>query len=762
MAAADVVMADASDIQSPFGAPSGTELLAKPTPSVEEDESGLSSSGTDVFDRPTTDSAKRDASWSRDANGTWHRNGSYESTATGLTSICSSVAADDKPKETSTQPTPSRKRTADGLVKHTAFEPVAKPEAVTQSLPHEQASPAKVTKPNQAPPKRRGRPPKDKTAVVSPKVAERRASAISWLHGVVRPKSSIPTALPKEVFASQCIEAAHASRLDPYALHAGEHHFLVSLLMNKEVTVYLNIRNAILRLWHQNPLCAVTVEEAAGSAKDGRFFGLAEVAYKWLVRNGYINFGCVEVPKDPILSTRAIKNGRQRTVVVIGAGVSGLTTARQLEGLFTQGSERWTDVGERPPRVIVLEGRDRVGGRVHSKQLRSQVANSLPGHLRNTAEMGAMIVTGFEHGNPLNVLIRGQLGLRHHMMTDELTIYDTDGKPVDEKKDMMTTELYTDISDRAGDFRAVPQRYVTLKGDEELIDRARDPPGDGFEGVHIEPLFPIDPAKRKAVTKRGRRRNAPPGTEKLTGKTRVLEESNATLSAARAAKSMGWQLKDGVAKNQSVSLQRTARASHYPSLGSVMDGAIEQYKSLIDLTPQDMRLLNWHHANLEYANAAPVSSLSLSGHDQDTGNEFEGPHSEIIGGYTQLPRGLLKVPTELDVRFNWQVESIHYNADGNQDFPYSTKIVSTGGEIIEADEVVVTAPLGVLKSDMMDFDPPLPWWKEGAIERMGFGLLNKVSSIVPRGIYCHSNSFSSSSYCTTSLSGTMTVTCSAF
>ena len=725
MAAVDVQMVDTlPNITPAIAAPASASPAAKADAPAEEDESSLSSSGTDIFDQPAAQQAPDQApGWSQDADGAWHRNGSSESTATGVTSVCSSVAADDKGQDTQIQASPSRKRTADGLIKHTTLKLATKSDVAKQPSHH--APPV---------PKRRGRPPKDRSAMTATGKAastsypskERRASAISRLHGVVRPKCSIPTALPKETFASQCIEAAHASRLDPYALHAGEHYLLANLLMNKEVTVYLNIRNAILRLWHQNPLCAVTVEEAAGCAKDGRFFGLAEAAYKWLVRHGYVNFGCVQLPKDPILSTRAIQNARQKTVVVIGAGVSGLAAARQLEGLFQQSSERWTDIGERPPRVVVLEGRDRIGGRVHSKQLRSQVPGSLPGSLRNTAEMGAMIVTGFEHGNPLNTLIRGQLALRHHMMTDELTIYDTDGNPVDEERDMMTTELYTDISDRAGNYRAVPHKQITLKGDEELIDRARDPPGHGFEGIALEPLFPIDPAKRKPVTKRGRRRNAPPGTEKISGKTRVLEESNATQSAARAAKSMGWELKDGVARNQSVSMNRLAYASQHPTLGAVMDDAIEQYKSLVDLTPQDMRMLNWHHANLEYANAAPVSSLSLSGHDQDTGNEFEGPHSEIIGGYTQLPRGLMKVPTELDVRLGWEVESIHYNAEDDYDFPYSTKIVSASGEIIEADEVVVTAPLGVLKSDMIDFDPPLPGWKENAIQRMGFGLLNKV------------------------------------
>ena len=697
---------------------------------VEEDDSSISSSSPDVFARGSASSSSRKGEWKLDINGHWRRYGSSNSaTSTGISSMCSSIAADDKALDQSQLASPSKKRMSDGSLKQPTIRLSSRSDSAPQK-PQATTEPAQqTTKFQQTTPKRRGRPPKEKPSPTgfTPKV--RRASTISKLKTEVRPRSSIPYRLPAAIYASQCIEAAYASRLEPYSLHPGEHAVLVDLLMSKEITVYLNIRNSILRLWIQNPRCSVTPQEAAGCVKESRFFGLAEIAHKWLVRNGYINFGCVEVPRD-LMAMRSRRSGKQKTVVVIGAGVSGLTTARQLENLFAQDAAKWTKIGERPPRVIILEGRRRIGGRVYSKGLRSQAPGSLPGNLRNTAEMGAMIVTGFEHGNPLDTIIRGQLGLRYHMMKDALTIYDCDGKAVSEERDTLNTELYTDISDRAGDFRAEPRKIPKLRGDEDLINRCRDPAPDGFASFQLEPL-PLDHIKQhKPASKRGRRRNAPPGTEKLTGRTRVLEGSNATQSAARAAKSMGWQLREGIAKNQSISLGRLAKSSSFPTLGSIMDEAIEQYQDLIQLTPQDMRLLNWHHANLEYANAAPVSFLSLSSHDQDTGNEFEGAHSEVIGGYTQVPRGLFNLPSKLDVRFDRVVDSIHYNEDPSIPSEYTTKVVCTDGEVIEADEVVVTAPLGVLKDDVIDFDPPLPGWKRAAVDRMGFGLLNKVRILV--------------------------------
>lgn len=722
-----------SQAELPVGPVAKAMNIAQP-PTVDEDDSSLSSSGTEVFDRSDPSSTQRDR-WQLDANGKWRRYGSSESApSTGISSMSSSVAAEDLPTSKSTLLAPARKRWSDGSVK-TIIPNGSQPPQDPAALPTP-AETQPATTPQQPPKRKRGRPPKPKPPVVETSSInlptptsskESRPPRVAKPLVTARPRSSIPSRLPAEVFAGQCIDAAHDSRLDPYALHPGENKLLVDRLTSKEVTVYLNIRNAILRVWAQNPLCSVSLEEALGCAKETRFFGLAEVAHRWLVRNGYINFGCVSIPRDPNLPKRLSKEAKQKTVVVIGAGVSGLTTARQLESQFISEAARWINAGERPPRVIVLEGRKRIGGRVYSKPLRSQVKNSLPDNLRNTAEMGAMIVTGFEHGNPLDTIIRGQLGIRYHLMKDALTIYDCDGRPIEEKRDMLNTELYTDISDRAGEYRAESQKQDTLRGDEDLINRCRDPAPDGYSAFQLEPLPAAHLKAHKPAARRGRRRNAPPGTEKLTGRSQVMEEGpNSTISASRAAKNMGWHIKEGIARNRSVALHSVANASDYPTLGTVMDEAIQQYQDLIDMTPLDMRLLNWHHANLEYANAAPVSQLSLSGHDQDTGNEFEGAHSEIIGGYTQVPRGLMNLPTKLDVRFDRNVESIHYDDRKNDHGPVTTKIVCTDGEVIEADEVVVTAPLGVLKSGAIDFDPPLPRWKSGAIDRMGFGLLNKV------------------------------------
>jgi monoamine oxidase len=543
----------------------------------------------------------------------------------------------------------------------------------------------------------------------------------------LKANSSIPAELSWPEFGRQCILAAENSRLNPFALHPAEYKLLRHEINHAQVTIYLNIRNAILRLWHRNPLVYVSAAEAAGCTRDKRYFGLANVAYLWLLRNGYINFGCVEVPDTANSVPRTKAKGTRRTIIVVGAGMSGLGCARHLEGLFAQlGDELAKNGGERAPKIVVLEARPRIGGRVYSHPFLNQSESTLPPGHRCTAEMGAQIVTGFEHGNPLNAIIRGQLGIPYHGLRDNTILYDHDGTVVERTQDALVEKLYNDVLERASVYRNKPGTQRTVEGDRNLILFGREPSDNGGPSIaELEqsnaPLSANDKSTASTIEEK-----PTSGVEKLAGRAYQLSTGfNADVTAAEAVQSMGWSLKPGASAVQSLNLDAVAHASEFPTLGETMDEGLKQYQAFVDMKPRDMRLLNWHHANLEYANAVSVNQLSLSGWDQDMGNEFEGQHSEIIGGYQQVPRGLWQAPTKLDVRFNSPIKSIHYDIDEAR-IGKAVRIECDNGETYEADKVVITTPLGVLKSGSVAFQPPLPDWKQGVIERMGFGLLNKV------------------------------------
>ena len=541
----------------------------------------------------------------------------------------------------------------------------------------------------------------------------------------LRPRTAIPTEVPHEELARQSAEAALSSRLNPFVLHPSEYQMLRNHICHLHVSAYLNIRNRILRLWVRNPLVTVTPDEAAGCAYSSKWLGLAELAYEWLVRRGYVNFGCVEVPDPAELTMRKPKLKKARnTIVVVGAGMAGLGCARQLEGLFSHYQSRWISNGDEPPRIILLEGRRRIGGRIYSHPLRNQASTGIPKPLRCTAEMGAHIITGFDHGNPLNMIIRGQLALHYYPLKDNSCLYDIDGRIVDRDRDRTVEKLFNDILERASVYRHKLPVPVTVEGDRGMIEAGRDPLGEPGKPISI-----VEEEKRSVLNKPASLNDkgleqVPAGLDKLTGKAHMVTGSRQKAPAALAAQGMGWKVSADALTNRGVELDSVAKTTAYPTLGAAMDEGIRQYQSFLDLTAQDLRLLNWHFANLEYANAANVGNLSLGGWDQDIGNEFEGEHAQVIGGYIQVPKGILQYPFQLDLRTQKTVTNIAYDPHATSDS--KAKVICDDGEVIEANHVVLTAPLGVLKSKSISFLPSLPEWKLNSIERLGFGILNKV------------------------------------
>ncbi|KAI0021012.1 vacuolar protein sorting 33A-like protein [Xylariomycetidae sp. FL0641] len=451
----------------------------------------------------------------------------------------------------------------------------------------------------------------------------------------VRPRVSIPTDLGPQDYANQCIAAAESSRLNPYALHQDEYLMLREHITYAQVTTYLNIRNGILRLWVNNPRIGVARDEAVGCAKDPRWFDVASVCYDWLVRSGYINFGVAEVPVTRKPAKHSKPSRRGKTVVVIGAGMSGLGCARQLDSLFKQYATEFYEAGEEPPKVIVVEGRNRVGGRVYSRALDGSKSHHLIGFKgrRHSVECGGMIITGFERGNPLNVLVRGQMGLPYYALRPDTTLYDANGKPVDEHRDRLVEKLYNDCLERVSDYKFKSQPTKLIEGNRDLMDEVS--------------LVPVS-------------------TDRATGKTHMEPGTPATLRAAYKA------------RNHDLELDAAAKAPH-ATLGSVMDEAITQYKNIVDLTPQDFRLMNWHVANLDIG----------------------GKHTMVVGGYQSVPLGLATSPAKLDIRKNSAVTKVAYEPEG--------------AGAARADYVVSTIPLGVLKHGSTD-----------AIGRLGFGILNKI------------------------------------
>ena len=128
------------------------------------------------------------------------------------------------------------------------------------------------------------------------------------------------------------------------------------------------------------------------------------------------------------------------------------------------------------------------------------------------------------------------------------------------------------------------------------------------------------------------------------------------------------------------------------SLQAAFDSVLAGY----NLSSEEIQRLNYYAylgTSLEYG--ADMKNLSLWWWDQD--EVFGGQEVIFPGGYHQITAGLAK---GLDLRLNEVVKAVRYGREGVE--------VETSSGIFEADQAVVTFPLGVLKQASVMFDPPLP------------------------------------------------------
>uniref|UniRef100_A0A7I4F3X5 SWIRM domain-containing protein n=1 Tax=Physcomitrium patens TaxID=3218 RepID=A0A7I4F3X5_PHYPA len=364
---------------------------------------------------------------------------------------------------------------------------------------------------------------------------------------------------------------------------------VVSVVGGKEQENYIVVRNHILAAWRENVnvwLEQETVMENIRSTHSK----LVASAYKFLLFHGYINFGVA-----PTIKARFPAERNKAKVIIVGAGLAGLGAARHLMALGHQ--------------VIVLEGRQRPGGRVYTKRMEVDSIHA-------AADLGGSVVTGM-HGNPLGVFAR-QMNWAMHKIKDLCPIYQPNGQPAVDEVDKKVEAQFNQLLDTCSKWR----------------------------------------------------------------------EENESKSS-------------------------------YISLGNIME--FLRHNCGMGTIPAERQLFDWHFANLEYANAQLLTNLSLSDWDQDDPYEMGGDHCFLPGGNVQLIEVLCE---NVPILYGKTVKRIRYRDGGVK--------VETADETFEGEMVLCTVPLGVLKRNLISFEPPLPQYKVDAIQRLGFGLLNKVVMLFPK------------------------------
>ena len=157
--------------------------------------------------------------------------------------------------------------------------------------------------------------------------------------------------------------------------------------------------------------------------------------------------------------------------------------------------------------------------------------------------------------------------------------------------------------------------------------------------------------------------------------------------------------------------EKAYEADPNASVQDAFDAAIEAGE-FARLSDAQQRLLL--KMEIEQSYAADAGDLALANFMEGE-EEFSGADVVFPGGYDQLIEYLLR---DINVQLGQTVTSIQAGS--------GSVTVETEKQTYTADKVVVTIPLGVLKTGAVSFDPPLPESKQNAISGLKMGVLNKL------------------------------------
>uniref|UniRef100_A0A672J660 Lysine-specific histone demethylase n=1 Tax=Salarias fasciatus TaxID=181472 RepID=A0A672J660_SALFA len=324
-------------------------------------------------------------------------------------------------------------------------------------------------------------------------------------------------------------------------------------------------------------------------------------------------------------------------------------------------------------------------------------------------------------GNPMAVVSK-QVNMELAKIKQKCPLYEANGQAVPKEKDEMVEQEFNRLLEATSylshqlDFNFLNNKPVSLGQALEVVIQLQEKHVKDEQIEHWKKIVKTQEDLRDLLNKM------------VTTKERV-KELHQQYKEASEVKPPRDITAEFLVKSKHRDL--TALCKEYDELVEMQVKLEEKLQELeanppsdVYLSSRDRQILDWHFANLEFANATPLSTLSLKHWDQDDDFEFTGSHLTVRNGYSCVPVALAE---GLDIKLNTAVRQVRYTASGCEVIAVNTRS-TTQTFIYKCDAVLCTLPLGVLKQQppAVQFVPPLPEWKTSAIQRMGFGNLNKV------------------------------------
>ncbi|MBX7241184.1 MAG: FAD-dependent oxidoreductase [Bacteroidia bacterium] len=160
-----------------------------------------------------------------------------------------------------------------------------------------------------------------------------------------------------------------------------------------------------------------------------------------------------------------------------------------------------------------------------------------------------------------------------------------------------------------------------------------------------------------------------------------------------------------------------AEDAFYDVLGTMMNqgNASQSFETVFNnLYPAQASDRLWKFFLSSYVTFDTGDLDNLSSLLYNEGEEFGGVEKIATNGYDTIP---VFLANGLNVQLNQRVSKVDYSGKKIQ--------VTHNGSMTEADYVIVSVPLGVLKANAIQFMPDLPATKLNAVEKVGMSCVNK-------------------------------------